>query len=264
VTAFWTSDDGRLTLYHGNALAVLAGLPDQSVDAVFADPPYSSGGQFRGDRAATGTVAKYLHSGAAGGADRFADIAGDSRDQRAYGYWCALWLAECLRVTRSGGVCMLWTDWRQLPTTSDALQAGGWIWRGLVPWAKTSSRPQLGRFRNACEYVVWGSAGPMPLDHQAPALPGWYEAAPPRDRVHPTQKPLNVVRALTRIVPADGVILDPFMGSGTTGVAAALEGRRFIGIEQVDHYLAVAARRLGAAASGYRNEQGSLFGEESV
>ena len=52
------------------------------------------------------------------------DFTGDDRDQRAYGYWCALWLAECLRVTKPGGACLMFTDWRQLPATRDAIQAG--------------------------------------------------------------------------------------------------------------------------------------------
>jgi site-specific DNA-methyltransferase (adenine-specific) len=248
---YWSSSDGRLVLHRGDALAVLHALPDESVDAVFADPPYSSGGAFRSDRVATSTIGKYLGGSdyAAANADRLGDIAGDSRDQRAYGYWCALWLAECLRVTRSGGVCMLWADWRQLPTTTDALQAGGWIWRGIVPWGKPDARPQVGRFRNACEYVVWGSAGPMPPAPGAPCLPGFYEAVAPRNRVHPTQKPLGVIRALVRIAPPDGIVLDPFMGSGTTGLAASMEGRRFVGVEQVEHYLQIAVDRLGMAAA---------------
>jgi site-specific DNA-methyltransferase (adenine-specific) len=246
VTPYWTSADGRAVVYVAEALAVLRELPAESVDAVFADPPYSSGGAFRADRAATGTVGKYLSTEA--GADRWPDIAGDSRDQRSYSYWCALWLSECLRITRSGGVGMVWTDWRQLPTTSDSLQAGGWVWRGVVPWAKPDARPRPGRFRNSCEYVVWGSAGSMPITDAAP-LPGFYDATAPRHRVHPTQKPLSVIRGMVRIVPPGGVILDPFCGSGTTGVAALLEGRRFIGIESIAEYADIATRRLGETRS---------------
>ena len=156
-------------------------------------------------------------------------------------------------------------DWRQLPTTSDALQAGGWVWRGIVPWHKPAGRPVQGRWANSCEYVVWGSNGPRDLMALGgKALPGFFQENAPRDREHITQKPLGVMRELVKIVPEDGVILDLFAGSGTTGVAAVMEGRKFVGVEMTDHYAAVAAKRLETVRLGYRRteEQDALdFGE---
>lgn len=90
----------------------------------------------------------------------------------------------------------------------------------------------------------------MPVDYSAPALPGFYQAASPREREHITQKPLSVMRELVKIVPEGGVVLDPFAGSGTTGVAAILEHRRFIGVEMTEHYADVAAARLAEAETG--------------
>lgn len=239
--------DDRATLYRGDALAVLRELPDASIDAVITDPPYSSGGMVRGDR--TGTDVKAKYSGAYGIQPDHVEFTGDNRDQRAYGYWCALWLSEALRATKPGGVALLFTDWRQLPTTTDALQAGGWVWRGIVPWAKPSSRPMPGGFGSSCEYVVWGSAGPMERDYQnGTYLPGFFQAAPPREREHLTQKPVDVLRQMARVAPEDGVVLDPFMGSGTTGVAAVAERRRFVGAELVPHFAAVAERRIRIAS----------------
>jgi site-specific DNA-methyltransferase (adenine-specific) len=252
-------EDGPVTLYQGDALAVLASLPTGSVDAVITDPPYSSGGMVRGDRMAT-TSAKYMR----GEVMSQADFTGDTRDQRAYGYWCALWLAESARVTKAGGVALMFTDWRQLPATTDALQSGGWVWRGIVPWFKPNARPMAGRFTAACEYVAWGSNGAMPVtfDGTMATLPGFYQSHPPRDREHQTQKPLDVMRDLVQIVPKGGTVLDPFAGSGTTGVAALAEGRRFIGVEITDHYAEVAANRLRQAATGWSAaspEQGVLL-----
>lgn len=238
--------DERATLYRGDALAVLQSLPDASVDALITDPPYSSGGMIRGDRTAPGSHRKY--SGTITDANVLTEFTGDSRDQRAYGYWCALWLGEAMRVTKPGGIALLFTDWRQLPATTDAIQSGGWVWRGIVPWVKRSYRPQSGRFAAQCEYVVWGSAGPMPVDHSAPIQPGFFEANPPRDREHITQKPVEVLREMVKIVPEDGVVLDLFMGSGTTGVASVLERRRFIGAEMTRHYAEVAERRIRTAS----------------
>jgi site-specific DNA-methyltransferase (adenine-specific) len=243
VTLYYT--DPGVELHRGDALAVLRDLPDGSVDALITDPPYSSGGMFRGDRTDdTGT--KYVQIGS-GNLERLEDFAGDNRDQRAYGYWCALWLGECLRVVRAGGVACLFTDWRQLPATTDALQAGGFVWRGIVPWYKPGARPQMGRFSAACEYVVWGSRGGMLVDDASACLPGFYQANSPRERDHQTQKPLSVMRDLVRIAPDGGTILDPFMGAGTTGVAAVIEGRRFVGAEMVAHHAATAERRIRTA-----------------
>lgn len=237
-------EDELCSLYAGDALAVLAALPEASVDAVVTDPPYSSGGFTRGDRALSTTGSKYTDADAN---RQLADFAGDNRDQRGYAFWCSLWLGECLRVTRPGGPICLFTDWRQLPVTTDVLQAGGWVWRGVVPWYKPSSRPMAGRFSSSCEYVVWGSAGSMGLDFDDECLPGFYQANSPREREHQTQKPVEVMRKIAQICPLGGVILDPFMGSGTTGVASMIEGRRFVGVELTEHYRTVAERRIREA-----------------
>lgn len=255
--------DGAVTLHSGDALDVLRSLPDASVDAVVTDPPYSSGGMTRGDRNA-GTGAKYLATGSSN--KDLTDFAGDTRDQRAYAYWCALWLGECLRITRPQGVVLMFTDWRQLPATTDAIQSGGWVWRGIVPWFKPASRPQSGRFSASCEYVVWGSRGGMTTEIMAPCLPGFFQASSPREREHQTQKPLTVMRQLVKIAPAGGVVLDPFMGAGTTGVAAVNEGRQFVGVEMVKEYQQIAERRIRESQGQFlaRGDQSALdFGEAS-
>jgi site-specific DNA-methyltransferase (adenine-specific) len=238
--------DAAVQLYRGDALAVLRELPDASVDALITDPPYSSGGMIRGDRATPGSHRKY--SGTITDANILNEFTGDSRDQRAYGYWCALWLGEAMRVVKPGGIACLFTDWRQLPATTDAIQSGGWVWRGIVPWVKRAFRPQSGRLANQCEYVVWGSNGPIPVDHTAPIHSGFFEANPPRDREHITQKPVEVMRQLVKVVPEGGTVLDPFMGSGTTGIAAVLERRLFVGAELSAHYSGIAEQRIRTAS----------------
>jgi site-specific DNA-methyltransferase (adenine-specific) len=235
--------DPRVTLYHGDALAVLTTLPAGCADAVVTDPPYSSGGLYRGDRAGASTAAKYTDLGRA---HHLPDFAGDSRDQRGYGYWCTLWLAEALRVARPGAVLAMFTDWRQLPLVTDVVQAGGWTWRGILAWAKPDARPQSGRPRNACEFVVWATCGPRTLDGDC--LPGWWLTTAPRHRHHQTEKPLPVLRDLVRLCPPGGTVLDPFAGSGTTGIAALAERRRFLGVELSAVHVQVAADRLRRAA----------------
>jgi site-specific DNA-methyltransferase (adenine-specific) len=235
-------------IHTGDSLRLLAQLPSNHVAAVITDPPYSSGGAMRADRVISATR-KYTMGGTL---THRSDFAGDNRDQRAYGYWSALWLTEELRVTKPGGVCVLFSDWRQLPVTTDALQAGGWIWRGIVPWDKTeSARPDKGRFRTQCEYVVWGSKGPLGVaPPDAPCLPGVIRARVHRsDKHHIAGKPTDVMRALVRIAWQGGIILDPFCGSGTTGVAAIEAGLDFIGCEVVAAYADLARARLAQATA---------------
>lgn len=230
---------------HGDALRVLSEMDTASVDAVITDPPYSSGGMVRGDRAA-GVHAKYVNGDSRSG-NALAAFGGDNRDQRSFGYWSALWIGEALRVTRPGGVLAVFTDWRQLPTTTDAIQAGGWVWRGIVPWHKPNGRRVQGRFANNCEYVVWGTCGPRALNTIPNALNGFYVLNTPRTREHITQKPVELMRELVKITPPGALILDPFAGSGSTGVAAVAEGRSFLGVEASEHFHGVAVRRLAEA-----------------
>jgi site-specific DNA-methyltransferase (adenine-specific) len=246
--------DDLVTIYHGEALAVLDDLPSASVDGVIADPPYSSGGMFRGDRqAATGT--KYGGFSAVPGGGLVAtraggDFTGDSRDQRAYGYWSALWTSEALRLARPGAVLMAFTDWRQLPTTTDAIQSGGWIWRGVMVWDKGVGRPMKGRPRNHVEFVVWGSSGPMDGDENPVYLSSVYRIPPPRDRDHLTEKPVELLTELVALVRPDGAVLDPFMGTGTALVAAKVTGRKAIGIEIEERYCEIAAQRCSQEVLG--------------
>lgn len=240
----------RWCVVEGDALALLAALPDACVDAVVTDPPYSSGGAFRGDRARS-TDAKYTSSEYQG---RRPDFAGDVRDQRAWAYWCALWLGECLRAAKPDARLVAFADWRQLPSLTDAIQGGGWIWRGIVPWDKTeAARPTPGGFKNQCEYAAWASNGPLPAPEEGNGgLQGCFRHKVKQDdKHHQTGKPTPLMRDLVQICPAGGVILDPFAGSGTTGVAALAEGgRRVILCERVPAIAEVARLRCEAAGRG--------------
>lgn len=230
-----------ITIYHGDAFEVLHEL--SGIDAVITDPPYSSGGAFRGDRT-NGTVEKYVQSGQIAYRPEFA---GDNRDQRAYETWCSLWLTAAYRASNPGAVAAIFTDWRQLPTTTDALQAGGWVWRGIAVWDKTgAARPRLGAFTSQSEYVVWGTAGALDVDCNPVALPGVFTQGVVRgdDKEHIAQKPQEVMRWICQYSRPGGTVLDPFMGSGTTLRAAMDLGRKAIGIEVDEKYYEIAAERL--------------------
>lgn len=234
-------------MHNGDALAYLCALPDASVDGLVSDPPYSSGGAFRGDRAQS-TATKYVRSDVV---DKGVDFMGDTRDQRAWTLWCTLWLTECSRVLKPGAPVCLFIDWRQLPAMTDAFQAGGMSWRGIAVWDKgPGCRPTPGGPANQCEYIVWGSRGAWDRKSEKGVYTsaGVFQHTAPREREHQTEKPVALMRQIVRIVDPGGLIIDPFAGSGTTGVAALREGYRFIGCEMSGHYADVSRRRLSEEA----------------
>lgn len=239
MSRFETRQFGSATLICGDALEVMATLERGSFGDCLADPPYSSGGNVR-DRSQA-TSAKYQGSAHRG---LYPEFQGDTRDQRSYLAWSALWLGRARELVASGGLVGVFTDWRQLAVTSDAVQCGGWVWRGVVPWDKTEgSRPQLGRYRNQSEFVVWGTNGPRPL--AGPVAPGVFRHCVPRQKHHIAGKPVELMEGLLR--PMTGPILDPFAGSATIGVACLRLGLPYVGIEVDEAYFEIACRRLEAA-----------------
>lgn len=242
-----------IRLFQGDALGVLYSLDDQSIDAVVTDPPYSSGGVSISARQAD-PASKYQTSGTK---RQHPPMLGDAKDQRSWTLWCTLWLGQCWRVTREGGVLLAFTDWRQLPSLTDAVQATGWKWLGIVPWDKGNSRPQIGKFRQQCEYVVFACKGNFqPATRQC--LPGVYKhAVIPQQKIHLTSKPLALMRDLLAVIPEGCTVLDPFMGGGTTGHACAETGRGFVGVELSAEYYALAKARIKNLAQSTSHQKGS-------
>ena len=247
----------------GDSFALLRELPDGSADAIVTDPPYSSGGFTRADRVNFRTDEKYTvhqHQG------KRPDFAGDNMDQRAWQSWCYEWLAEARRTAKVGGYLLVFSDWRQLPALTDAIQWAGWVWRGVLTWDKTEAAkgPHLGYFGYQCEFVAWATNGPcLPKPALAEGgegrMPGCFrKAVAAADKHHQTGKPTDVMRWLVRCCPPGGLIVDPFAGSGTTAVAAAHEGRRCLAIEREAPYVAIARQRVAGALG---RTPGTLFAE---
>ena len=233
-------------IHLGDSIDILRDLRGRGFDGLVTDPPYSSGGLHAGTRKGD-PLKKYVNTDSM--SKGLPSFSGDSRDQRSFTVWCSIWLSMALQCCAPGAPVVVWCDWRQLGVTTDALQAGGWTWRGVVPWVKPGARPQKGRFSAAAEYAVWGSAGGFRTEGEC--IQGHISASPvpTAERVHPTQKPAAVMDHILRIVDPGGVVLDPFTGSGSTGIAALRSGRRFVGIELSEEYAEIAARRIEAAAA---------------
>ncbi len=233
------------SLRQGEAFQVLRELADDSIDALITDPPYSSGGQFKGDRASSART-KYQRS-SVNAENEAIDFTGDNRDQRGFLAWATLWLSEAFRAMKNGAPVLLFTDWRQLPITTDAMQAGGFVWRGIMPWNKPNPRPRKGGFAQGSEFIVWGTKGSCSSEGECHGLKPFLHSPPHYTRrVHLTEKPVELLRELVRVCPAGGIVLDPFAGSASAGMAALLEGRRFLGVELSHEYHAIAKARLEA------------------
>lgn len=232
------------TIIHGDTLRVLQSFPDNLFGGIITDPPYASGAADQNARQKS-TAQKYtsVKSG-----NPLPDFEGDSKDQRSWTHWMTEWLIEARRVTKEGAPICMFIDWRQFPSMTDALQWAGWIWRGALVWDKINSRPQRGRFRQQAEFIVWGSNGHMPSSRNAPILPGVFCQTMPAftKRIHQTEKPLEVMRNIIKIVEPGNIILDPFAGAGTTVVAAKEEGYPAVGIELSQHFANASQARVEA------------------
>lgn len=230
-----------IQLYHGNALDVMQrdlGL----FDAIITDPPYASGSTLSGKQSSTST--KYT---ATKDSCPFPDFCGDAMDQRSWTHLMRTILEQARTICNPSAVLVMFIDWRNLSALTDAIQWAGWSLRGIAVWDKITSRPQRGRFRQQAEFIIWASNGELPIDRGVPCLPGVFRASNVQgsERIHQTQKPLDVMRQLVKITKPGGRILDPFAGGGSTLAAAHAEGYDAYGIEIHEDICRAAADRLG-------------------
>ena len=248
----WSSPDGRATLHHGDALEVLARIPDESVDCVWTDPPYllSNGG--------VTCVAGRMVSVDKGDWDRSRGVEADHEFNLA-------WTAACRRVLKPSGTIWVTGTLHVYPSVGMALLSNGFRLLNDIVWEKPNPPPNLGRrtFTHSTEIVLWaaksGKDSPhrytfnyedMRLENGGKQMKSvWRMSAPKASEKqfgkHPTQKPLALVRRCLRASTHEGeLVLDPFAGSASTGVAAIELGRRFIGVELDRGFAQIGARRL--------------------
>lgn len=207
---------GDCTLYLGDCLRVMPFL--EGVDAVVTDPPYGIGAANGAAPGGTDATGKYKR-----------------KPKRYNGDW------DCVRVTA----------WRFSALAEIAPQSLIWganYYQDLLPtggrwlvWDKNNSMPSY----SDCE-LAWTNA-PGVATKKITMTASGLAANRDGERVHPTQKPVEVMRWSLSHIPDAKAICDPFMGSGTTGVACARDGRRFIGIEREPAYFDAACRRIEEA-----------------
>lgn len=227
----------------------LASLPDKSVDHVICDPPYEAEAHTKARRAAPGSNSSKAFAIAEHEID-FAPITEADR---------ALVAAHCVRVSR--GWVLAFCQVEAVGVWRSALESAGAAWRRALAWVKPDGTPQFAGDRPAqgfeCMSLAWAGDGRSRWN--GGGRRGVYEECVNNfgrltgGRPHPTQKPLALMEALIRDFTDPGeTILDPFAGSGTTGVACRRLGRNFIGWERDPKYHAIAVKRIGQAREQLR------------
>jgi modification methylase len=239
----------------GDCLQELARLPPESVDLVFADPPYNLQLERQLLRPNNTVV-----DGVDEPWDKFPSFAEYDRFSRA-------WLAHCRRVLKPDGAIWVIGSYHNIFRIGVALQdLGFWIQNDVV-WRKTNPMPNFRgkRFTNAHETLIWAGRDAKSrvtfnyeamkaLNDDVQMRSDWLFpicSGPERlkdgvgRKAHPTQKPEALLSRilLASTVPGD-LVLDPFFGTGTTGAAARRLGRRWLGIERDAVYAEAAAERI--------------------
>lgn len=230
-----------VVIYHGDVLDVLADL-DLAVDAVVTDPPYASGSRLEAHKSSSGAMLR---------AGRFADRPIELDQMTTTGF---VWLlravaARCRHMLPDGGSFLSFIDWRQWPNLVGALETCNYRVQGMIVWDKGHFGLGNG-FRSQHELVCHASKGVPSIADKGCGNVLRFPRVEPVD--HPSPKPESLMQRLIEVVtPVDGVVLDPFMGSGTTLKAAKNIGRRAIGIEVEERYCEIAANRLAQSVMDF-------------
>lgn len=259
----WQSDDGAVVLYLGDCLDILPTLEPGSVDAVITDPPYGV------------SMPGVKHVGQPGsGARNFDFFPNDTPEESCRVARAAIAATEPLLKPHGSGYA--WVGHRQFSEIVLDLEQRGWKTRFLV-WSKIAPPPPPpgSGWPSAAELCIYWFRQGRRWTHDGVDFPrsnvivaDAYRYGQPGKVDHPTQKPLECVEPLIQASSEPGeTILDCFMGSGTTLVAAVRMGRRAIGIEREPRYFAIARKRIEAElnrmplfASQERETQAELFG----
>ncbi len=228
------------TLIQGDCLKVMAKMPDKSVDIVVTSPPYNT--------LPTKNNPSGLHGERKTGVNHWIAKAvnsySDNRPETEYQEWLRVVVGECLRVSRGlvwinhktryrGGVAVIPARFLPFPIYAEVI----WDRRG-------SMALNCKRYAPSHE-IILGFGKPNYWDDAQNKLLNVWRIGFQKSDDHPCPYPLEIpLRLIASSCPPDGTVLDPFMGSGTTGQACATLGRSFIGIEMDKTYLKLARQRL--------------------
>lgn len=219
------------TLILGDCLAELPKLAAGSVDAIIADPPYLIGANSLGSSGSKMATAS---------------------DWQNAAYWYSAWLKECFRLLKSDGWVFIFGTWRSLPMMTLAIGQAGLALGSTVIWDKEwIGTGSTKGFRSCYEMIFVAHKGsPRSFcDNGRPdVIRRKWMACHYGESGHPAEKPVDLVADLIKLsCPQGGLVLDPFLGSGTTAIACMKAACDFIGVESEEAFHAIAERRVRAA-----------------
>ena len=246
-------------ILYGDCIEILKSLPENSVDCIFADPPYNlqlRNDLYRPDMSKVDAVDD--------GWDKFDDF-------KAYDEFTSKWLSACKKVLKDTGTIWVIGSYHNIFRVGAIMQdLGFWLLNDIL-WIKSNPMPNFRgvRFTNAHETMIWAQKKKgakytfnhhsmkalnddlqMRSDWQIPLATGKQRIKMNGLKAHSTQKPEGLLyRVIMSSSNVGDVILDPFFGSGTTGAVAKKLGRNWIGIERDKKYVRVAQKRIDAVAA---------------
>ena len=247
----------RFTLYQGDCISVLEALPEGIADMIFADPPYnlSNGGYT-------------VHAGRRVSVNKGTwDRSNGFDDDYDFHY---RWLAACHRVLKPNGTLWVSGTYHSIYQCGHALQSLGFHILNDIAWFKPNASPNLScrMFTASHETILWARKNPKArhvfnyrlmkeeewpedkLKNAGTQMRSVWSIGTPRSEEksygkHPTQKPIALLRRIVLASTAPGdLVIDPFAGSSTTGIAAVTESRHFIGIDTDESYLDLSRKRF--------------------
>jgi site-specific DNA-methyltransferase (adenine-specific) len=250
--AVWKSEDGNSRLYSGESLEWLNSLAENSVDCIWTDPPYLLSND--GITCIAGKMVKVNK----GEWDRSRGIELDHEFNRT-------WLKACRRVLKPAGTIWVSGTLHVYLSVGMAMMEEGFRILNDIVWEKPAPPPNLGCrcFTHSTEILLWATKAKkggkdrytfnydaMRQENGGKQMKNAWKMMSPNSEEkklgkHPTQKPLSLVaRCLRASTNVGDLVLDPFVGSGTTGVAALRLGRNFLGCEREGKYVRLAIKRL--------------------
>ncbi len=236
--------EDKYEIFQGSCIDVMKGIPPESVDLILTDPPYNLG-KFMKDR---DTNLKRMRSnffGAAGWDDLdFSDWA-NSMD---------IFFEEASRIIRVGGAMIVFMAIIKVETIINLAVKHGFYYKTTGIWHKTNPMPRNMNLHyiNSTEAWVYFTYKKRTgtFNNNGKAVHDFYETSvtPAGERVygkHPTQKPVSLLSDMVKLLSNENdTVFDPFMGSGSTGVAAIINNRYFIGSEICEEYYRICKARL--------------------
>jgi len=249
IEPYYEDKEHSIKLFCGDCLQILPQFPQNSIDMIFADPPYflSNGGiTCHAGRMVSVNKGKW-------------DVSHGVEENHKFNL---AWLSECQKVLTKNGVIWVSGTAHVIFSVGFAMQQLGFKILNDIIWFKPNASPNLScrYFTHSTETVIWAAKNQssrhtfnyelMKQLSNGKQMRNVWEISPPQPREkihgkHPTQKPLKLLeRILLASTNEDDIVLDPFNGSGSTGVVALRLGRKYIGVEISEEYLDLTIARL--------------------